>query len=166
MAVRIPASEMRILGALMLIFSCGSMGISRSAELRNDVKDTERMLRVLQRMRIEICQRKRSLTESMSILETEYMKNLRKEPELTEKPFYEIWQEYISALGLPAPTEEAIIELGKALTEGETPETAFRSCGERLSYTLNEMNDKLKTGGKVCIAAGFAAGCLLAIAVI
>ena len=164
MVLRITESEIRLLGALLLIFSCASMGIAAEAALRKAVRDTEKTIRITERMRLEVCLRRRSLIEAMSILETEYPHTRLEGLRLAEKPFSEIWGEYISAVGLPDVTEEAITELGTALANGADPETAFRSCRERLCGALNQQREDLKNKVKVYIDSGFAAGCLMAIA--
>ena len=68
MALRITESEIRLLGALLLIFSCASMGIAAAAALRKAVRDTEKTIRINSTRRTECVFRVNSAKNSVKVI--------------------------------------------------------------------------------------------------
>lgn len=159
---------MKLLGALFLILSCGGLGASKVMALKKDVKDTEELLRALDRMEREICGRYRTLPESASLLASEFprfFKGLEDVSDaLRDKSFAEIWQEHFRAVGLSEEAEKALGGFGSELSAGGRPETAFENCRCALKAVGAEAKEELARNGKVYIASGLAAGLLMVIA--
>ena len=159
---------LRLIGAAMLILSCGGAGICVTAGLRQKISALDNARRVLRRMQTEVCLHRRSLPEVLDAIRREFPGYASEGcgAALEDRPFSALWENCVAAFSLPEQAETALKTLGKELTDGEAPETAFRTCQEELVAEKEALQTRLETRGKVYIATGFAAGCMLVIAVI
>lgn len=159
---------MRFAGAALLLVSCGGIGAAKVRSLRVVIRNTAELLRALDRMETEICIRRRTLPEAAALLETECPRCFSGlgdiDSMLRDKPFSVVWNDHFLALELSDQAKSAVCTLGEDLSSGARPETAFSACRRQLQATEDVMKKTLERNGKVYIAAGLAAGCLLVIA--
>ena len=166
--MRVDMSYMKFTGAMLLLVSCGGMGGAWAASLRRGIEDTSELIRSLERMETEICVRCRTIPETAAMLENEYPRLYSGLGDMSallrDKSFASVWKDHFHAMDLPAGAEKAICTLGEDLACGAKPDAAFTACCRQLNSAVSEMKEQLDKNGKVYIAAGFAAGCLLVIA--
>ena len=168
MGIWIKMPLLKLFGALLLLVSCGGLGAARVAALRRSVEDTAELRRAVERMETEICVRCRSLPETAKLLETAFPRFFSgmgdMDSSLRDAPFSQVWMGYFRNMELPTDTEKAVCALGEDLSAGAKPEAAFKLCLQQLSSAESELRNKLEKNGRVYIASGLAAGCLLVIA--
>ena len=159
---------LKFIGAVMLILSCGGAGVCAVSELRQRIRATEKTRGILRRMQTEVCLHRLSLPEVLEVIGRDFPESIGGGcgAALEDRPFSEIWDNCVRAFALPEQAEAAVRALGIELTEVGSPETAFRNCLDELRIREEELRNRLESRGKVYIASGFAAGCMLVIAVL
>ena len=160
---------LRLIGAAMLVLSSGGVGICLTTELRQSLLSLEKTKTMLRRIETEVCLRHRPLPDILQMIRLEFPDRFSHEQpqfDLSERTFQQVWADHIERLELPAAAIRAICQLGEELSGGTPPETAFHICAEELSLLEETLRIRLEEKGKVYIASGFAAGCMIAIAVL
>ena len=159
---------MKLTGAMLLFAACGGLGLSKLFSLRKDAEKIGELIFMLERMELEICVHRRSLPETLKLLEPEKLRYLSGigtlADMLPDKPFAEMWRDYFRAMALPVETEKAICDLGWALCSGTDTEKSFSACLGKLKEEEASIKDTIRQNGKVYVASGFALGSLLVIA--
>ena len=167
LVLRGPVSYIKISGALLLIISCSAAGASAVYGIRRRITLLTELLRGLERMETEICLRCRSLPDTMKTLEKEipgcFLGLGHLEMLLQHMAFTQVWNEHFRSLDLPEECKSAVCFLGRELAEGADPGSAFSACSRQLRSEEAALREKLEKNGKVYLASGLAAGCLLVI---
>ena len=151
-----------LVGCLMVVFSCGCLGISAARELTIRKNRTKAALEMIVRLRTEICVCRRSLPEAMERIQRELAAPETKWS-LDEQPFRESWNTFFRQFLSPGQVYDTVSELGRGLSEGELPEQAFDRCIPVLESVLETERCACRQYGRVFIALGMFAGCLLTI---
>ena len=144
----------------MVMLSCGWMGIASARDLASRERKTRKALEMILRLRTEICVCRRSLPEAMERLREDFSL-----PAITwvfdDRPFREIWDDFFRQILPSGQALEAVEDLGRSLSGGEIPEQAFERCIPILESAL-EIDSRNRTQyGRVCVALGLSAGCML-----
>lgn len=152
----------RCFGALMLLGTCGGVGLRCSGELRRRVRTLRLLLDKLERMHTEICSLATPLPELLPLLTGTALDAL----ELRERSFREIWAREIGRLGLWPEERSAMEVLGCALSRGDEPERSFAAARERLLSLLRTAEAEAENKCRLCSALGICTGLLLVIVLI
>ena len=170
MDVRNEMSSLKLTGAFLLLASCGGFGAARVITIRKTIADIHELRQAVERMETEICIRCRPLPETAALLGSVFPRcfsGIRDvKSSLRDEPFVLVWKKHFQSMDLPTDAESAIIILGEELSCGAVPEKAFSVCAHHLRSAEETLGKKLAENGKVYIASGIAAGCLLVIALI
>ena len=143
-----------LIGSALVILSCGCMGAAAAAGLARRERQTRETLRMMVRLRTEVCICRRSLPEALE--------RIGKENDLEwvydDRPFREAWDSCARRILPTGPALEALRDLGQGLSGGETPEPAFDRCIQALESAAGEEREKRRRYARVWVALGFAVG--------
>jgi stage III sporulation protein AB len=167
----------RLLGAVLLVTACGSMGLSRSFELRRRVENLTALVSALELMRSEIGQLLTPLPELAERLSEEAPERARPLftallaglPQLGELPFSRLWGDAVNLAGdrllLRRDERDALRTLGLSLggSGAQEQEGAIHNCTARLSLYLASARAEAEGRCRLYTALGLSAGLLLAI---
>ncbi len=161
---------MRLFAALLLILSCGWMGLGAARELKRREKSVEALLDSLARLDAGLKGRVPlpELTERLAENSELFAAFSRHFDELGEEPLSVLWEracrEGGERMGLLPEDREALQALGDSLGSGlEEQSEALKRCCERLEYCRDTSRAAVAERGKLYGALGVSAGLALAL---
>ena len=155
----------KLAGVALIIFSCGGWGLLAAAELRRRERRVRDALRLVLRLRTEVCVCRRSLPEALERVREDLPEGFTGISDISgsleERPFRELWDQLAQQTAPSGRACEAMSDLGEELSGGGDPEKAFDRCEALLEKAEQEAGEVRRRDSRIYIVLGFAAGCVL-----
>lgn len=155
------------IGAVLVIVSCGGGGCLAAGELRRRERQVRNALRMVLRLRTEVCVCRRSLPEALERLRQDQPGAFNGisdfSADLAERPFLTIWEQLARKTAPSGRAYEAFSDLGTELSGGSSPEAAFDRCTAILEEAERQAGEERLKNARLYIVLGFGAGCMLAL---
>ncbi len=157
------------LGAACVILAGGGAGLSAAARMRRSVSLAVSARRMTEWMRVQVAVALRPLPMVLSEAGRLFPDLLSAAPdpgELSVRPFLELWEGSVRSSDLPEALEEALLGLGRSLSEGTEPDRAFAVCLNELEEAHASLRERSDGSRRLYVGLGFSAGCMAAILLI
>lgn len=154
------------LGAACLILAGGGAGLTAAARLRRAVRLSVSARRMAEWMRVQVSVALRPLPVVLSEaggLFPELFSGPPDPGELSVRSFSELWEASIRSPALPEALEEALVRLGRSLSEGAEPDRAFAVCLGELEEVHSALRERADGSQRLYVGLGFSAGCMAVI---
>ncbi len=158
---------MSILGFLFVVLAGAGAGLAASGEIRCAMRQTERMIRLVSRLRFLVCVRCLAIPEAMERLDEDIPGFSPPTGDMTERiredGFLSFWRFSVREAGLRPALEKILEQLGEDLSDGEDPERAFSAALTELDSYRDVCLTRTRDTGKIYPIVGLSVGCFIGI---